>query len=331
MPNETKEAGTTPQAPAPNADNVDALKARISEAEKSPETGKAHQTMGGGSAESEAPKETQSTPPADKTPPQDVKPKEGKDGLQQFKDEKGKVDEAKIAKSNEHLEKGIRERTEELRRNKELLSKFTKVSQALKQSDRDLTALKETPKEAPPAAQPADDEKAFLERLAKAGDDPRVLRELIRAEARSALNSETGDMRSFIEQERYTRSVDQRTRELESLIRQGNSWIVDEGLGRFNEIFDQKPYLLQSPTPFTDALRFIEAPGGGPTPPAPAAASTPVLGGGTATPPPTSEPTATVERKMETLSAEFRNALKYGDKAKAEELMKKMDALERSP
>lgn len=304
-------------------DTVEALTARLKAAEENPSVAKAHQTVNGTVA-SEAQKQPPSTPPAEiKTPP----PEPNKDGLQQFKDKEGNVDPNRIQKANEHLERGIKEKEELLKRNRELLQKFTKASQEVSETKKQLGGIgAPTPI---PEGGGRDFDQAFLERVSKLEEDPLVLRELIRQEARSLLVQENGEMRSMIEGMRQEGIYSQRASELDELIKAGHSWIATEGLGRFEKVFEEKPFLLQSPTPYMDALRFIDASSNGSaSAPAQSRQPTPILGSGSAVPPPTSAPTVTKEQKMSDLSKQLHDAMKWHDRQGAARIMAEMTRLE---
>lgn len=306
--------GTNPQT---QGDSLEALAARLKTAELNPEAAKAH--VVGGKAASEVQEQTQAKPTeAAITPP----PAGTKEGLPQTMD-KGEVPLSEIQKRNEHLEKGIKEKEELLRRNKELLAKFHQTSQAAAETGKQLGAAKPLPE----GGHGQELDKAFLARLAKANDDPLVLRDLIREEARNLLTQEVGPIRSEWEQSKQDRVWSRYGEELVDLAKAGHTWIATEGLERFERVFQEKPYLLQSPTPYMDAMRFIDAPTG------PAAVSAqngkpaPILGGGSAVPPPSSAPAATTEQKMADLSKKFQEAAKWNDRKGMAELMEQMTRL----
>jgi hypothetical protein len=245
--------------------------------------------------------------------------------LQQFKDKEGQVDTGKIQKANEHLERGIKEREELVRRNKELLSKFTKTSQELARTNKDLGGYgSNQPIQEGGQGQDVDSQR-FLERLERVADDPLLFRELIREEARNA----NGDVRGAVEGMQKESAFSTRAQELNELVRAGHSWIVTEGLGRFEKVFEEKPFLLQSGTPYMDAMRFIDSPPNGSAPTtAQGGNSTPILGSGSAVPPPSSTPPATKERKMADLSQQLHEAFQYGEKDRAAKIMAEMNRLE---
>lgn len=299
----------TPQV-APVQDSREALEARIKAAEANPQVSKTHQVVGGTVA-SEAQAQPETSPEPSKTPAVDGK----KDSLQQFKGKDGQVDISKIEKANEHLKQGIKDSKEKLlEENKKLLSEYTKTRQ-------ELSAVG---KMAPPTpGAPDESERVFLEKLAKAGDDPKILRQLIREEALEIVRP----LQNEWEQGKQDRVASRLTDELVELAESGESWIITEGTGRFNDAFKARPWLLQSPTPYKDALKFIDAPRGPAPAPAQSGQAIPILGAGSAVPPPSSAPPATTEQRMTVLSAQFREALKWGDQASATKLMAEMSRL----
>lgn len=302
-----------PTAPSAAPDTKEALAARIQAAEANPQSAKAHQTANG-TVTSDAQAQPVPTPPA--VTPQ---PPANKDSLQQFKDKEGNVDDSKIEKANEHLKQGIKEKREALlQENKKLLSEFTKTSQEVKKV-RELGAQAPIPE----GGQPVDENRRFLELMAKADNDPTILRQLIREEAEAIINP----LRSEWEQGKQDRAANQLTDELVELAESGATWIVTEGTGRFQDVFKSRPWLMQSQTPYKDAMKFMDVPKG--PAPAPAQGGTiPILGSGSAVPPPSSAPTATTEQKMSDLSAKFREALKWNDRSEANRLMAEMTRLE---
>lgn len=312
----------SPPADAPR-DTMEALAARLKAAEANPSLAKAH-TTADGTVPSEAQKQPQTTPPAEeKTPP----PAANKDGLQQFKDKDGNVDQTKIEKANEHLERGIKERDDLLKRNKDLLSKFTKTSQELAKTNKELQG--QGANITMPEGGHGDNlDEVFLKRVSKLEENPLVLRDLIREEARALLAKENGEMRSVLDGLQRESLYATRAAELDELVKAGNTWIVTEGLGRFEKVFEEKPYLLQSQTPYMDALRFMDATSGAAPAPAQGGAPTPILGAGSAVPPPSSAPTATKKQKMAELGKQFREALQWSDRQGAAKIMDEMDRLE---
>lgn len=226
-------------------------------------------------------------------------------------DKDGQVSEEKILKANESLEKGIKDkesRLEELlKRNKDLRRKFGDVGQVVKQVESNLSPEELSRKE--------------LEELEK---NPVHY-------IKGSIKSEIQALRAELEAMKMETVETTQAKELDSLIEQGHSWIHDEGLQRFEEVFKERPYLLQSRTPYKDAVRFmsdIPLNGAGAVP-AQNGRSLPILGGGHAAPPPSQEQPASTEMRMEEMSRKMTSALQHGDKATAARLMREMDKLER--
>lgn len=227
-------------------------------------------------------------------------------------DKDGHVSEEKILKANEHLEKGIKDkeaRLEELlKRNKELRRKFGDVGQVVKETEASLSPEELTRKE--------------LDELEK---NPV---HYIKGSIKSEIQSIRAELEGMKAETRYTGEA----RELDSLVERGHSWIIEQGLGRFEEIFKERPYLLQSKTPYKDAVRFMsDVPSNGAAPGSAQAGRTPlpILGSGTVAPPPSQEQAASSEQRMEDLSRKLRSALEHNDRATAMRLMQDMDKLQR--
>lgn len=254
------------------------------------------------------------TPPA--TPAEGTKV----DVPQQFKDKDGSLDEEKIIKSNEHLQKGILERQEKLiKLNKELREKFrqsgTQLSEEKAKAEAEnviekINAGKLTPEEKEKIAKefekdPVEALLAFNRVITKQEIEPH-LKKLYSLEAESKESKEIS--------------------ELDALARDGNEWILTEGTARFEEVFKARPYLMQSPTPYRDALRFMEIKGQQPTQ-AQVGPKTPILGASKAVPPPSPVPPVSPEQELADISRELRLAIKNKEYGKASELEKKMDIL----
>ena len=310
------------QTASVQGDTIQALEARLKAAEANPAEAREHRRMGDGNVASEAQTKTETTTVQDeKTPPGTG----DKDGLRQFKDKGGKVDDSRIEKANEHLERGLKQREELLKRNKELLSKFTKTSMELAETKKALGAGGGALSQMPEGGGGQDLDKAFLGRLAKAEEDPLVLRELIREEARALYSQESNEIRSAVESIRRDKYHSERVAELVQLVEEGHTWIETEGLERFDRVFQEKPFLMQSPTPYLDAMAFIKPLAGAASAPARSGGPIPILGSGSAVPPPSSQPTATKEQKMNELSKQFHEALKWNDRVGAQKIMEEMD------
>lgn len=308
--------GTNPQ---PQGDSVEALAARLKQAELNPDAAKAH--VVGGKAASEVQAQTQTKPPEAMTPPPDGT----KEGLPQTTD-KGEVSLSEIQKRNEHLEKGIKEKEELLKRNKELLAKFHQTSQEASKTGKQLGAVQSVPEGG--QGQEIDD-KRFLDALAKSNEDPLVLKKLFSEMAEAAAERKFGPALSEWQKAKQDDVWSGYGEELVALAKAGNTWIATEGLERFERVFQEKPFLLKSPTPYMDAMRFIDAPIGPAAVPAQNGKPAPILGGGSAVPPPSSAPAATTEQKMADLSIKFREAARWNDRKVMSEIMEQMNRLER--
>ena len=226
-------------------------------------------------------------------------------------DKDGQVSEEKILKANESLEKATKDkeaRLEELlKRNKELRRKFGDVGQTVKQVE-----ASQSPEE------------AYRKEMEQLEKNPVQY-------IRGSVQSELQALRAEIQSMKAETVETGQAKELDALVEQGHSWIQDEGLKRFEEVFQERPYLLQSRTPYRDAVRFMsELPSNGAAAvPAQNGRSLPILGGGHAAPPPSQEPPASTEMRMEEMSKKLESALRHGDKAVASRLMRDMDKLER--
>ena len=228
----------------------------------------------------------------------------------QFMNKDGKLDENKIQKSNENLEKAILSRQEQLLKlNKELNKKFTQTSQEVSDVKKQVEPVVEQA--------PLDTKKKFLEDLEKDTHDTLV----------KLIDERIKPVRSEISNVKAKEVEMIQARELDELVSSGNDWILSEGLGRFEAVFNAKPFLRQSETPYKDALRFIDVPSkSGQTPSdAQIGATTPIIGDRRAVPPPSSNQTVSIGQSMENLSQELRAALKCGDRKLAQEIGKKME------
>lgn len=241
---------------------------------------------------------------------------------QQFKDKEGKLDEDKIQKSNEHLRKGIEDREAKLKllqSNKELREKFRKAGATLNQEKSKAEA--ETP---------------FAELLKNGKLTPEIKQKLAeeiekdpiegmiainRLIARQETEPYRGAIQSIVEEKAETSEL----KELDGLVEDGHDWIIGEGLGRFEQAFKDRPWLLQSKTPYRDALRFINVPGQQPTV-AQVGPKTPILGASRAVPPPSPVPTVTPDQQLEQMSQALKAAIRNKDFKAIGELEAKMDA-----
>ena len=234
--------------------------------------------------------------------------------LQKFKNPDGTLNLDKVEKSNEHLKRGIDERTAQLlKMNRELNKKFSQTSQ-------ELSAQQKAEKDAE-ISLTEEGKKKILEDLER---DPL---ETILKLARTAVRQETApvmqDVRSM--KERHVEAG--QLKELDDLIAEGNDWIVDNGMERFDQVFQKRPYLRQSSTPYRDALLFMDLPrseNGQPTP-AQVGPKTPIISASQAVSPPSSSPPSTPERDFAVLNNELRQALKDRDIKRAKEIEAQLD------
>lgn len=257
-------------------------------------------------------------PPTPQPKAEEIKP----ESVQKFKDSDGKLDLAKIEKSNEHLQRGIESREEKLLKlNRELQKKFTATSQELAAKSNEM-----------PEADPiefTDEGKKKI--IADMGLDPndtvsqKLLDSVVKI-ARTVVKRETDpfikDVRNMKETTRESRSL----RELDELVKEGNDWIISEGTARFDQVLEERPYLRQSNTPYRDALRFMELPRPDNQPTqARVGAQTPILGASQTVPPPSTLPPSTPEQDIENLSFELRSAMSEKNFQKAKEIEAQMD------
>lgn len=255
------------------------------------------------------------------TPP--VTPTEGTkvDIPQQFKDKDGSLDEEKITKSNEHLQKGILERQEKLiKLNKELREQFrqsgTKLSEEKAKAEAETVIEKINTGKLTP-----EEKKKIAEEFEK--DPVEALLAFNRVITKQEIEPHLKKLYSLDAEARESKEI----KELDDLAREdGNEWILTEGTARFSEVFKTRPYLLQSPTPYRDALRFMESKGQQPTQ-AQVGPKTPILGASKAVPPPSPVPPVSPEQELADISRELRMAIKNKEYGKATELEKKMDIL----
>lgn len=244
------------------------------------------------------------------------------DGLQQFRNKDGEVDPSLIEKANQHLEKGIQSKEERIKsllgKNKELMQKFTKTSQEAKQAEA----------KPPEPVQPIrldnltpELKQKFAEKLQ--ADPVAAILEIGQLAARNEVTPLASEWQNT-KQDRIDRRM---AEELDSLVDQGHSWIQTEGLERFEKVFQQKPYLRQSETPYSDALRFMDVPQGNGTQPGQAqpGPKTPILGSNTGVPPSSFQAPVSTEQSMNNLSTQITLALQRGDRKSAMEYQKQLD------
>jgi hypothetical protein len=240
---------------------------------------------------------------------------------QQFKDKDGSLDEEKIIKSNEHLQKGIAERREKLiKLNKELRGQFTVAGAKLNEEKAKAEAESVIEKINTGKLTP-EEKKRIAEEFEK--DPVEALLAFNRVITKQEIAPHLNKLYSLEAETRETKEI----KELDDLAREdGNEWIFSEGTARFSEVFKDRPYLLQSPTPYRDALRFMERKGQQPTQ-AQVGPKTPILGTSKAVPPPSPVPPVSPEQELSDISRELRKAIQNKDFTRASELEKKMDIL----
>lgn len=310
-------------APVQAGDSVAALAARVA----AEEAQRAQQVREGKDPDAIATAQTQvqevATPPQENAPAAPNKA----DKLQQFRDESGELDAAKIQKSNEHLQKGIADKEALLKLNKELQKKFTQVSQEVKKEQ--AKAKLEIPLDDNEDLDP-ETERRIAEDLEK--KPVKTLVKLARQLARMEAQESVKPIREEWQMSKAEQMERRQVQELDDLIRQGHGWILSEGTQRFDQVFEQNPWLKQAPEPYKAAIRFMDdIPSGK----AQAAASaqggpkTPILGANHAVPPPSSPTTVSADEEMSKLSAEYNLALSRNLIPEAEAILAKMQRLER--
>lgn len=276
----------------------------------------------------ETPKQT--VEPATQTP--ELKPPvvDKVDVPPQFKDKEGNADLAKIEKSSEHLLKKNEEVKAALAKYKELQKGFTQGTQELKkvekiQAPEAPTAQPEPERVLPTAPAPSRYTPEARQRIAEDLEKDPI-------EAVARITEAT--IRRVLEEQRLAsegeKLEENRLKDLDTVIqKEGNDWMhTDEGISKVNRIFKEKPYLWQSPTPYQDALRFIDdVQAKGPNTNNVRVGNTPILGGGNFVPPSSPPPTASAEQEFETLSKQFDAALKVRDDKAMYALKQKMDEL----
>lgn len=305
---------------ASTAGTKDEAMARIAEAEKMGIEGmfNAPQTPSPALAiETRAPNDTAQMPVAVPPTLQPTVDETKQPNAQKFKDPDGSLNLDKIEKSNEHLQRGIESRAEKLEKllklNRELQQKFTQKGQELSTKSKelpDVEALEFT----------EEGKKKIIDDLDKdlVGTIVKIARTAAKREAEPFIQ----DISSLKEKARESRELT----ELDDLVKDGNGWIIEEGLTRFESVFKERPYLRQSNTPFRDALRFMELPSRDSQPTqARVGAQTPILGAFQTVPPPNALPPSTPEREIENLSAELRKAIARKDFKRADEIQAQQD------
>lgn len=250
------------------------------------------------------------TPPAETTPPatttveapQQVQVKEEKPVTAEPPKETSAERERRLIEQNRALREKVRIQGEELKATKEEAK----------------SVLAELPK----GNLTPEFKKQIMEQIEK--DPVEAIIALSKLSAQQELNPRLSKFEAIEKQVDETRAA----RELDSLISKGHDWIATEGLGRFEVVFKERPYLLQSPTPYADAVRFLDVPTT--QPPAPqVGAKTPILGATRAVPPPSNLPPVSIENETERHALELEAAAKIKDpqarKAALATLETKMD------
>jgi hypothetical protein len=270
-------------------------------------------------ADSAAQPQESATPPAPKEEPQGNKDKVPAG----FVKEDGSLDEDKIQKSTEHLEKGIEDKSQRITKYKELQRKFTSVSQEAKKeeakaADFGLQQMKDY-NFSPEFREffKSEYERDPIGALAKLGD--------------AIAEQKVAELRREREQERRERLDEMRLQGLDELAsRKGNEWLLtDDGFAKVEKVLSERPYLWQDKNPYEAALRFIDdrpspaqAPGQAQT-----GQRTPILSGSRAVPPPSSTQPPSPAQELARLTAEQNHWLAHGNVTKANEIQRQKDEL----
>jgi len=316
---------TTPEG---GKDTMAALKARVEVGEAGdPNVTQAHETVWMTATSTTQP-EVKSTPEATPEPgtqqtpvteaPKDQPKIEEKDKLQQFRDKDGKVSEDKIQKSSEHLEKGkqegrlhIAEMNETLlalhKSNKESQAEFTQVRQEEKALEKKVEEAQAAQSTQAISRSPylTDERKAQM--LKEANENPARLFDMIAEIARNEASNQFQPLNARMEDSEFKSLKTTRANELEKLVEK-HQWIAtEEGMQELQSVFQKRPFLFDSPTPYEDAVRFANIPNSNGTQlgTAHAGGSTPILGSSGASPPPVSKPPVTTESEMQRLQNEY--------------------------
>jgi len=248
----------------------------------------------------DAPTQTDGTPPVAKAPAA-TKP----DSLQQFRDKEGNLDPAKAEQSREHLQKHVEDKEARAlaiaKAVSELRKREAKATQEIKAGEKELASA--LPDLTPGKLSPEIRQK-LLSDLEKDPVEAIVNLTAIIAEQRIKPHvQELGSLRGESREKALAT-------ELDDIGQNGHPWVYStEGSKLFDDAFQERPWLLQSRTPYKDALRFINAPVAQQPDAAPSVRSTPTLGGGRAVPPPSPTPTETPGQKLSNLKAQFAIAI----------------------
>jgi hypothetical protein len=238
----------------------------------------------------------------------------------------GTVDEAKLQKATQHIEKAILSKEEQLAKYKDLQKKYTQLSQEVKSEE------KVVPKVDLYKAglRPEDFSPEFRDKLQKDMEQDFV---------GTWLKATTAIVKSALDplvQERQQEQAVQRDERIykrldELASKPGNEWVLsDEGMGKFDSVFKERPYLWQSHDPYGDAYHFID---GKPEyqaqqgQVAQAPKPTPILGAGRAVPPVTSQPSVSAQAQLQKLNSDMMEALATKDWARAADIQRQKDRL----
>ena len=262
------------------------------------------------------------------------------DSLQKFRDKDGQVSEDKLLKSNEHLEKGIAEKEKLLamskdervallaQRNKELNKKFTQAA---------MEVAKDKPQAVPspfegviPDELTPDIKKNLLERLEK-GEVIEVMAQVAKAYGHMAADQKVSQRMQKWEKAESEMAEKESGKQIDSLVDKGHTWILTEGMGRFEAVFQEHPEIRNLKDPFRAAIGYMDdlPINGSASSAAHGRKSTPILGANGAVPPPSSGPSSSPELEMQALSASLRIALQRGNRAEMSKIQAQMDKLER--
>lgn len=255
-------------------------------------------------------------------------PKEGNktEAPQQFKKPDGTVDETKLDKSTQHLEKSLEEK---LAKYKELQRKFTQVSQETAKAEK---AAPAAPAAAPQQAAPApmeipDGFEAFKQRLGEGlrSEDPNKQLETL---------AESFVLAAQFAEQRVAQKLAEEKRQAEMLSKldqhaKANPWVYDDkGFQAIQEVLINEPALMKTRDPYGVAIALLKdkfqadnavktsSPG----------PKTPILGASGAVPPSVSEPVSDGKR-LEQLKNELLE--NRGNSSKQATILREMDKVRR--
>jgi len=257
---------------------------------------------------------TQETTPAkEQKAPEDGK----KEPESKVTDKSGEMSEEQLQNGIEHLKKDMSRKEALLKEYKELQRKYTPVAQEVKRLEKEVKAPESS------GQIPEDFRKKFSEDLEK--DPVAALVKYVDFALEEKINSRVKpDIENLKDGVLDTR----RATEIDELVNEGHDWILKEGLGKFDAVFAERPWLLQSHTPYKDAAKFLpNNPTSKGTSHSPAqGGKTPILSASGAVPPPVSQ-TSTVESDYAALESQFDRAMKIGNVKEAKKIQSKMGAL----